>query len=51
MHGQNHIKLIYIIDIVRGLAWDFPSAGFEYNNLKWLGIPLLESQNILKCKS
>ena len=41
-------KLIYIIGIVSGLAWDLPTAGFECDNLKWLGIPLLEKPEYFK---
>jgi hypothetical protein len=41
-------KLIYIICIVSGLAWDLPTAGLEYDNLNWLGIPLLEKPEYFK---
>jgi len=41
-------KLIYIIGIVSGLTWDLPNAGFEYDNLKWLGLPLLEKPQYFK---
>jgi hypothetical protein len=41
-------KLIYIIGTVSGLAWDLPNAGFQYDNLKWLGILLLEKPEYFK---
>jgi len=41
-------KVICVIGIVSGLAWDLPNAGFEYDNLKCLGISLLEKPEYLK---